>query len=135
MKPESRIFPCCLILLASLSLCLAHDNITVHQMISESAANSSVGLQNFLANGFGYGLEGTKLDFSDPEAKKRGQSPIEWIKDGSRCEDVPSTRGKDHFYDPVHYDNSHHHIGLTDGVDDWGQPSFIKGSVQAICNY
>ena len=111
-KAKVQILLCVLIVQMGLSLCLAHDNKTMHPRISEGAAKSSSGLSNFLTESFGYNLGETNLSFSDPKAKKNPQSPVEWIKDGSRCEDVPWWRGNNHFYDPTKKPA----IGLTDGV-------------------
>jgi hypothetical protein len=62
--------------------------------------------------------------FGDWEATNTSQSPIGWVKNGSICEDKPALRGKNHFYDPIHYDNSNQHIGLTDGLNGVGESSF-----------
>jgi len=131
MKFKLRILLCGLFLQVGLFACLAHDNTTIHPRISESAAKSSSGLNNFLAEGFGYSLGGTNLSFKDPEAKKDPQSPIEWIKDGSRCEDKPWWRGNNHFYDPTKKPA----IGLTDGVNLGGKPSFVWATVKTNASY
>ena len=130
MKCKSLFFAFCFALQVGLSPCQAHDNLTVHPKISEGAVKSSSGLSQFLGEGFGYGIDGTNLpSFSDPEGSKKELTPIEWVKNGSVCEDIWAARGKNHFYDPVHYDANHQHIGLTDGLDDWGQPSFKWATV------
>jgi hypothetical protein len=108
MKPELRIFLCSLVFQASLSLCLAHDNETMHPKITDSAAQSSIGLQNFLSGNYVNSSEGI----------------TNWLISGSVFEDIPFTRGFNHFYDPVHYNANHQHIGLTDGFDWWAYPSF-----------
>jgi hypothetical protein len=124
MKPEPRIFLCGIILLVSLLVCLAHDNEFVHPAMSESAAKSSGDLINFLTGNFGYSLEAPTLDYSDPDGASGSKSPLEWIKEGSnyeditRCENLPSIRGNNHFYDPIHK------LGLTDGIDLGARSSF-----------
>jgi len=125
MKSKSLIFAFCFGLLAWLWPCRAHDNFTIHPKISEGAGLSSSGLPNFLCESYGYGIDGPTLPtFGDGQATNNPQSPIGWIKSGSICEDMPAMRGKNHFYDPIHYDHNHQHIGLTDGLDGFGQSSF-----------
>ena len=82
------VYLCGVVLHASLSLCLAHDNFTVHPGITKGAASSSLGLNNFLSDSFGYGIDGPTLpSFADGEATNNPQSPIGWIMNGSVCED------------------------------------------------
>jgi hypothetical protein len=126
MKSELRIPLCGLFLLANLLFCHAHDNVTMHPLISDSAAKSSTGLPDFLTECFGYSLGQTNLSYSDPDGAKGGKSPLEWIKAGSQYEDVPWIRGNNHFYDPTKKPA----IGLTDGVNLGGQPSFIWATVE-----
>ena len=101
MKSELRIPLCGLFLLANLLFCHAHDNVTMHPLISDSAAKSSTGLPDFLTECFGYSLGQINLSYSDPDGAKGGKSPLEWIKAGSQYEDVPWIRGNNHFYDPT----------------------------------
>ena len=104
MKFQPRILLCCLALQAGLARCLAHDNKTVHPKITASAAQSSVGLQNFLSDAC-VDTDGLETDL---------------LIAGSIYEDIPFTRGFNHFYDPT----KHPAIGLTDGFDWWAYPSF-----------
>ena len=76
MKSDLRILLCGLVLQVSLSLCLAHDNTTVHPKITASAAQSSVGLQNFLSENYVNATGGT----------------ANWLIAGSVFEDIPFTR-------------------------------------------
>ena len=108
MKSELRILLCYLVLQASLLFCLAHDNLTMHPKITASAAQSSSGLRNFLSENYANATGGI----------------TNRLITGSVFEDIPFTRGFNHFYDPVHYDANHQHIGLTDGFDWWAKPSF-----------
>jgi hypothetical protein len=103
MKSELRILLCGLTLLASVSFCLAHDNLTMHPKITASAAQSSIGLQNFLSEDYVNATGGT----------------ANWLIAGSAFEDIPFTRGFNHFYDPLHNKKS-----LTDGFDWWAYSSF-----------
>ena len=97
-KAKIQILLCGLIVQMGLSLCLAHDNKTMHPLISDSAAKSSAGLPNFLTECFGYSLAQSNLSYSDPDGANGGRSPLEWIKAGSHYEDVPWWRGNNHFY-------------------------------------
>src|ERR1017187_9785734 len=126
-KAKTQILLCWLILNASQSLCLAHDNTKVHPAISDSAAQSSSGLTNFLTECFGYpDLSNPQLSYKDPDGAQSPQSPIGWIKQGSIYEDMPWWRSNNHFYDPTEKPA----IGLTDGVNFGGQPSFTWATVE-----
>ncbi len=125
MKPILRILLCCLVLQAGLLFCLAHDNLTMHPLMSTNAARSSSGLFNFLAEGCGYSLDGTNLFYKDPDGASDKHTPLWWIRAGSDYEDRPSIRGGNHFYDPT----KNPAIGLTDGVGG-GHPSFIWATVE-----
>jgi hypothetical protein len=103
MEFRLRVFLSVLVLQTGLSFCSAHDNLTVHPKITGSAAQSSFGLQNFLSGNYANAAGGI----------------TNWLIAGSVFEDIPLTRGLNHFYDPVH-----NKIGLTDGFDDFAYPSF-----------
>jgi hypothetical protein len=104
MRYKPCILLCCIALQAELPTCLAHENKTVHPRITASAAQSSVGLQNFLSVGC-VDTDGLETD---------------QLIAGSVYEDIPFTRGFNHFYDPT----KHPAIGLTDGFDWGAYPSF-----------
>jgi hypothetical protein len=132
MKSQLRIYLCGLVAFASLSPCLAHDNLTMHPLMSTNAAISSSGLVNFLAEGCGYSLEGAKLFYSDPDGASGTNTPLAWIGMGSDYEDRPSIRGGNHFYDPTKKPA----IGLTDGVTLGDKPSsFVWATVEMNSTY
>jgi hypothetical protein len=79
MKFQLRVLLCGLVLQAGLLVCHAHDNITIHPVVSDSAAQSSYGLQSFLFNCFDSSdLSQAPLACSVMDGAK---SPLEWIKD------------------------------------------------------
>ena len=114
MKSDLRILMCCLVLQGGSSVCLAHDNTTVHPKITASAAQSSVGLQNFLSENYARATEGT----------------VNWLIAGSVYEDIPFTRGFNHFYDPT----KHPALGLTDGFD-WGAHSSFEWATEDLTQF
>lgn len=71
-------------------------------------------------------MEQPYISYIDSKATNSPQSPVGWIKDGSRCEDVPWQRGNNHFYDPTKKPA----IGLTDGWSFNGKPSFVWATVE-----
>jgi len=104
MKFALRIFLCCLVLQAGVLPCFAHDNLTMHPLISTNAAKSSSGLQNFLSGNYVNISEGI----------------TNWLIAGSVFEDIPFTRGFNHFYEPT----KNPAIALNDGFDWWAYPLF-----------
>ena len=104
MQFRLHIFLCGLVLQAGLLFCLAHDNPTMHPLISTNAAKSSSGLQNFLSGNYVNTSEGI----------------TNWLIAGSVFEDIPFTRGFSHFYEPT----KNPAIALNDGFDWWAYPLF-----------
>jgi len=92
---------CSLLVLAGGTRCAAHQQ-PVHMQISQSAAQSSYGLTNFLADCLGVKY---RDDMKAPELSLRGVtgmddgslSPLDWIRNGSKKED-DGARSNDHFY-------------------------------------
>ena len=88
--------------------CRAHDQ-PVHEMIAESAANSSAGLAEFL-NDSGTGITPLIFGQFDPN----GRPPIAWIKLGAIHED-DTPRFENHFYTVT----PSRIPGLANGLTDW----------------
>jgi hypothetical protein len=133
MKPQSNLrslVGVCFVLAEFASSTFGHDT-PVHEKVSEAAALSSAGLNEFLQDQFGAAnspfLEEPSITeiISDDNLGGYFQSPIGWIKSGSRTEDN-FPRYKNHFYDPTKTPA----IGLTDRVDAFGIPSATWASVR-----
>ncbi|MEI6197278.1 MAG: hypothetical protein WCS42_23425, partial [Verrucomicrobiota bacterium] len=103
--PRKLIVLFCAISGTMLVQVFAHDNITVHPAISDSAAQSSVSMRAFLADyfgtSFGSALNQPNLSIHPETFGSSEFPPIRWIKTGSEEEDMPSRRGIEHFYDPT----------------------------------
>ena len=119
----------CLVGVFSGFTAIAHEG-PIHEAITWSAVRSSSGLSAFFSDQFGAAsapfLEAPQLVFVAERPMGPRHSPVNWLKIGSREEDYPWTRTKNHFYDPT----KEPAIGLTDGPDFLGIPSFTWASVR-----
>src|SRR6266704_4148253 len=107
MKTRFRSIGCgfCLILCVGARPLSAHET-NVHRRISESAAQRSTGLQQFLGEVLSPAENAALNDPNDPSQSPK--SPIGWMEYGSGREDdlkAPADQGGyrvlNHFYDPV----------------------------------
>lgn len=95
---------------------MAHE-IPVHERISESAVDISVGLKDFFDDVFD--SDSKKPNLGSFLSDGRTHTSRGWIRYGSKREDDKAPpRSKHHFYEPISEQ------GLTDGADFWGRPSY-----------
>ena len=132
MKPTIHLLTFLALLESHIITCsFAHDT-PIHEKISENAALASPELTGFLRDQFGIAespfVSSPRLYFAasgEDNVNTGVGGPIGWIRIGSRTEDN-FPRFKNHFFDPT----KDPAIGLTDGINLFGIPSFTWGSIR-----